>query len=63
MYMIWQVIVMNGQQRRAVQFLVSLGEATTTTVTFTPLFEAAAIRLLATAALPSVHFCTCSTER
>ena len=35
--------------------LVSIGEATTTTLTITPLIEATTIRLIATATIPSVH--------
>ena len=34
---------------------MSIGEATTTTVTITPLIETTTIRLIATATIPSVH--------
>ena len=64
MYMIWLVIVWNGQQRPIAipSFLVLTGEAVTATATSTRVFAVATLRLAATTAFPSGHFYTCRTE-
>ena len=64
MYMIWLVIVVNGQQRPLAipAILVLLEEAFTATVAATRVFAATSIRLTATAAFPLDHFYICRTE-
>ena len=62
--MIWQVIVMNGQQRPiAIPPILALtGEAITTTATSTRAFAATSLRAVALTSFPLGHFYTCRTE-
>ena len=71
MYMTWQVIFMNGQQKRTAisAILASLGEAFTTSATL-PTTATIARAFAATAPLPTatttavfVHFYICRTGR
>ena len=64
MYMIWQVIVENGQQKPIAfpTVLVLTGEAVTTTAAATRVIALASVRLTAPAAFPSGHFYICRTE-
>ena len=65
MYMIWQVMYLNGQQKPIAipTLLVSLGEAISTVPTATRVFAATAAALLAaTAAVDSAHFYMCRSE-
>ena len=65
MYMIWQVIVENGQQRpiEIPALLVLTGVADTTTATAArAIATATALRLAETTAFPSGHFYICRTE-
>ena len=62
--MIWQVIVMNGQQRPVAvpAFLVLTGEAFATTATAARAIATSTIRVIAMATFPSGHFYICRTE-
>ena len=64
MYMIWQVIVSNGQQRpvASATILVLHVEAIATTAATTRASVAAPLRPAATTSVHSVHFYTCRTE-
>ena len=64
MYMIWQVIVGNGQQRPVAipSILVLTGVAFTTAAATTRALAAAALRALAMTASLSGHFYICRTE-
>ena len=64
MYGIWQVTVMNGQQRPVAvpTILVLAGEAVTVTASYPRAFAAASLRALAVTASLSGHFYTCRTE-
>ena len=64
MYMIWLVIVWNGQQRPLAfpAFLVLTGEAIPTTAATARVVAITTVRLTATATFPSGHFYTCRTE-
>ena len=64
MYMIWQVIVENGQQRPIAfpTFLVLAGEAITTTAPFTRVIAATILLAVALTTSLSGHFYICRTE-
>ena len=64
MYMIWQVIVWNGQQRpgATAALLVLYVEAVATAATTARALVATTIRPTASASIHSVHFYTCRTE-
>ena len=64
MYMIWQVIAENGQQRPIAvpTFLVLTGEAVTAAATATRAVATTTLRAIALAAFPLGHFYTCRTE-
>ena len=65
MYMIWLVIVMNGQQRPIAvpTVLVLSGEAfAATAATSSRAVATTAFRVLAVTSFPSGHFYTCRTE-
>ena len=64
MYMIWQVIVLNGQQRpvATATILVLYVGAITTTAAATRAIVTSSLRPSASAAFHSVHFYTCKTE-
>ena len=61
----WQVMFMNGQQRRAAipTFLVSVGEAITATATVTRAIATATTLPTAATASVFVHFYICRTGR
>ena len=61
----WQVMFMNGQQRRSEipSLLVSLGAAVTAAATFARAFASAAALPAAAAASVFVHFYICRTGR
>lgn len=63
MYMIWQVIAENGQQRPIAfpAVLALAGEAITATATATRAIAAASVRAIAVATFPLGHFYTCRT--
>ena len=63
MYMIWQVIAENGQQRPiAIPTVLALaGEAFTTADTTTRAIAATTIRAIAMTTFPLGHFYTCRT--
>ena len=65
MYMIWQVMYMNGQQRRPtiLTFLASIGEAVTTAATITRAIATTMILPTATLSMVFAHFYLCSSER
>ena len=62
--MIWQEIVMNGQQRPVAipTILVSIEEVITATAAIARVIAATAVRPVPAAAIPSAHFYTCNTE-
>lgn len=64
MYGIWQVTVMNGQQRPLAipTILVLAGEAYTATAPTTRAIASATVRALALATSLSGHFYICRTE-
>ena len=64
MYMIWQVIVLNGQQRpiASATLLVLHVEAITAAAAAARALVTATVRPTATTAVHSVHFYTCRTE-
>ena len=64
MYMIWQVIVLNGQQRpvATATVLVLDVEAFTAAETTTRAVVTTALRPTAATTVHSVHFYTCRTE-
>ena len=68
--MIWQVIVMNGQQRHVTMkimiqqlTLALVEEAVTATASITLVFALSLPRLTATVTFPSVQFYICRAER
>ena len=64
MYMIWQVIFLNGQQRLLAipTFIASLEEAITTVPTSTRAVAATLALLTASTTLDFAHFYICRTE-
>ena len=64
MYGIWQVTVMNGQQRPVAvpTVLVLSGEADTTTAAATRAVATTTVRAIAVSASLSGHFYICRTE-
>ena len=64
MYMIWQVIATNGQQRplAAAAILVLYVEAVATAAAAARAVVPAAVRPTAATTVRSVHFYTCRTE-
>lgn len=63
MYMIWQVIAENGQQRPVAfpSLLVLAGEAITAAAATTRAFATTTVRAIAMTSFPLGHFYTCRT--